>query len=340
MAAPGDVHALVAVRAKDGETTALTAVTGTEQLGGVQVLIEHDPRASAGRQHTNLVALTRHLGALGRPPMIDVADVVISGEVDGGPPRVLGDLVDELTDELPPAFVPVVRGDASDAYAMFAGQLCGELGAGAALRVRPWPADKTDLQRILDRLRLAPSEVDLVVDWRYLDRVDTHVTDSVLEVLERTASVAAFRSTTLLSGSVPLAMQKTAGWHEPRLEESLWQTVRDTGLSQVRFGDYGVAHPITAKGYRSHHVTVKYTCASRWLYLRERMAGEQPRARTLRALCNSLVADDSFAGPDFSWGDSEIQAITNGGGANLGNASTPIAIATSHHLAYLNGMTA
>lgn len=144
-------------------------------------------------------------------------------------------------------------------------------------------------------------------------------------------------------------MAQTATWQEPRLEESLWQSVRRAEAPRLRFGDYGVVHPIPAKGYPGRHITVKYTCPSSWLYLRERWErngegssgeGERSRARTLRVVCRNLIESGSYAGPAYSWGDQQIEAAATGRGTSLGDTSKPVAFGTSHHLAYLNGMAA
>lgn len=351
MAAPGEFHVLMAMRAKQGETNALSAVNAPDQLSHVQLLIELDPHASMARQRVNLVTLTAGLNDLGRRPMIDVAEVVANGNEDGGPARTLGELADRLPVDLftVPSFIPVVRGDSTDEFATFVGRLCDELGAGAALRVQPGVAH-VDLQRVIGRMRVSPADVDLVLDWRYINRADDDLAASIVAALRGMDSIADFRSTTLLSGSIPPSMSQTASWQEPRLEERLWQLVRDAGVPELRFGDYGVVHPVPSQGYRSLHVSVKYTCPSNWLYLRERMDqdtapdtdehDEASRARTLRSLCRQLIANDSYSGPEFSWGDREIHIAAAGRGARLGQSSKPVAIGTSHHLAYLANMAA
>ncbi|MBA8823848.1 hypothetical protein FHX42_001177 [Saccharopolyspora lacisalsi] len=148
-----------------------------------------------------------------------------------------------------------------------------------------------------------------------------------------------------MSGSIPSALDRTSTWHQPRAEEQLWQSLVRGGLADLRLGDYGVVHPLSRNGYRSKHVAVKYTCFDHWLYSRERTQDTQaetpkrskegPRARTFRAVCRNLVDSDGFTGPDFSWGDQEILNAAEGRGRALGATSKPVALATSHHLAYL-----
>jgi hypothetical protein len=150
----------------------------------------------------------------------------------------------------------------------------------------------------------------------------------------------------VLSGSIPSALKQTATWQQPRFEELPWESVVQGGARYLRFGDYGVVHPLAARGFRSKHVNVKYTCPEHWLYLREPMAEqdeadeENTRAHTFRAVCQHLVDYEGFSGSAFSWGDHEIATAAHGRGHGLGSTSKPVAFATSHHLAYLATRTA
>lgn len=97
---------------------------------------------------------------------------------------------------------------------------------------------------------------------------------------------------------------------------------------------------------RIDHVAMKYTCPDHWLYSRERMpepddrAADSPRAGAFRIVCRRLIESDNFAGPGFSWGDREIHEAATGRGRGFGDSSKPVALAISHHLAYLAGRSA
>ncbi|MEV5540079.1 hypothetical protein AB0L13_24805 [Saccharopolyspora shandongensis] len=102
-------------------------------------------------------------------------------------------------------------------------------------------------------------------------------------------------------------------------------------------------------GYADKHVNLKYACPEQWLYSRERVqdskgetspCAEPLRARTFRTVCRNLVESDSFFRANFSWGDRQILDAATGRGRALGSTSRPVALATSHHLAYLAARTA
>ncbi|UJW36007.1 beta family protein [Saccharothrix sp. AJ9571] len=343
MAAPGVFHSLVSLRAKQGESQALEAVQDAGQLARVQPIIE----LTTGSTLTNLgqaAQMLRKLHRLGRIGMLDTAGTEGSPGFGPGPTGAFNTLADQLSypvdlfdSSYPVRFIPVAHADAPGEVLAAIGRLCGELEAGGALRVRP---GATALARVLEQLAVAPAELDAVVDSRYLSGVSTRQVDAVSTVVAELGSVGRFRSITVLSGSIPKMLAQTASWQQTRFEEVLWRSVRDNSGKHVRFGDYGVVHPIPGPGYRSNHVSVKYTCTENWLYLRERInddgePDEAGRGHTVRQLCRHLVDSQDYAGADFSWGDREIFTAASGRGGGFGDSSVPVALGTSHHLAHL-----
>lgn len=355
MGGPGRFRSLVALRGKKGEFQALDALNVDQDIRGVQPLIELDPHITAPKPYLDRVEqLVRHLYRLGHVVMLDASVAARRGNLSEDPNGPLGELVDrlELAVDLfdtnaPVPFVPVVRTDDTSRVASFLGELAREeLRRGAALRVMPGYRTHRTLEPIIERLGLAPAELDVVVDQQYVRAPSQHAVKSVSADLEDVAQLGPFRSITLLAGSVPDKLEGTSTRRNPRSEEVLWRSVREVSRQNVRFGDYGVVHPIPPpRTYRSHHVNVKYSCRAGWLYLREPLtdqvehpdenAAEKVRARTLRTLCRRLVDREEFAGPEFSWGDQQMAHAARGGDRVSGSTSVPVALATSHHIAYL-----
>jgi hypothetical protein len=280
-------------------------------------------------------------------------------DADGMPPtpgygsgvsRAFGDLADRLafpTDLLqlePVPFIPVVRSSAALDEITRIGLLGEELGAGWALRIQLGAAAPAPVETILEHLAADPADLDLVLDLTYVDKVDQQLVDAVSGALADVRQLGRFRSTSVLSGSIPKALNQTEQWEQPRLEEELWRTLVDGGTTDLRLGDYGVVHPVADNGFRrSHHISLKYSCSDHWLYLRERIVDpgqENSTARTVQLVCSNLVGSGSFSGPTFSWGDHEFATAASGSGHGLGSTSKPIAFATSHHLAYLAALSA
>ncbi|MFC0629356.1 beta family protein [Kribbella deserti] len=352
MTTPPDFNALIALRAKQGELDALNAIEHAHQLHALQPLLELDGSKDApASQLARLVPVVRRLEGLGRHVMVDCAETPADTVIGAGASGLLGELADELSyprdlfDDQPVTFIPVVRDDASDARLDGISLLCEHLDLGAAVRVREPRISRAAIERILDRLRLDPSALDLIIDLRYLAKIPPGLIDDAAATATAFSEFGTFRSVTLLSGSVPPFLSKTSAWLEPRLEEVLWQQVAAASPVPLKFGDYGAVHPLGGPGFPSKHVSVKYARPAHWLFVRERMneadpvvpasADNGPRARTFRMVCRHLVESGDFAGPDFSWGDRQIADAADGQGRGLGSTSVPVAYATSHHLAYL-----
>ncbi|MEV6417964.1 hypothetical protein [Kribbella sp. NPDC051718] len=344
MISAGDFHTLVALRAKEGEVRAVEAV---QEDRGVQPLLQYEvPKKSLDGQVENIERIARKFHALGRLIMVDASALAAAPTFGGEQLGGLGSLADRLSaaqwldqfqDQIP--FVPVASLDLAVNQLTWIGRLCAELGAGGALRVGR-AVGTGEVESIVDALKLAPPDIDLIIDVGYLEYFTPQIAEAVSAALDALRTVGSFRSMTLLSGSVPSILDETALWERPRFEEVLWRAVVDGGGKDVRFGDYGVVHPGATRSFRSHHVNVKYTCQDHWLLGRERMADSKAQAKTLGIVCRNLIESDSFSGPEFSWGDREIVSAASDGGTGNSLKSKPVAIGTSHHLAYLASLNA
>jgi hypothetical protein len=336
----GDFDTLVALRAKQGEIWALEAM---RDGGGVQPLLQFD--GGSDGQLENVEKVARGLYGLGRLIMVDAAEQPGAWTFGGDDRGGLGALADRLSgsdelfgEQIP--FVPVARGDLPASRIKWIGRLGNELGAGGAIRVgRDW-ATPEDVDRIVGHLELDVEQIDLIVDLQYLDFCSAELVGWTLATFAALQTVGRFRSMTILSGSVPSTLEQTALWERPRYEEELWRAVRAGGGREIRLGDYGVVHPNPGPQFPSKHVNLKYTCSDHWLFVRERMTDQLGRGPTLQLVCRDLVQSGSFSGPQYSWGDGEIASAANGGGKSLGSTSKPVAIGTSHHLAYLASVQA
>ncbi|MEV8376603.1 hypothetical protein AB0P21_27915 [Kribbella sp. NPDC056861] len=345
MISAGDFQALVALRLKQGEFMALQAVQDDR---GVQPLLEFEvPEKSLETQLRYLEQVARQFHAFGRLVMVDASALEAAPTFGGEQQAGLGSLADRLgapenllafPEQIP--FVPVVGDGLAANQLAWTGRLCAELGAGGALRVKHEAFMTGEIERLLKGLELAVGDVDLILDLGYLESITAELADSVLSAFEAARTVGPFRSRTLLSGSIPSTLERTALWERPRFEEALWGAVVDGGGRDIRLGDYGVVYPRGGKLFPSKHVNMKYTCPEHWLFGRERMADSKKQASTLEIVCRNLVESESFSGPEFSWGDQEIANAANGTGTGNSLKSKPIAIGTSHHLAYLASLQA
>ncbi|TWD84749.1 T4 beta protein [Kribbella amoyensis] len=343
MTRPGVFRSLVALRAKLGE---LTALQEFDRADLVQPLLslDHETGASTERLLERVVTATRKLHDRGRLVMLDATGMAAAPGLAGGPAALLAELADRLhfpatLMDGPVPFIPVVDTAADDLQLLRIGRLAEEMGVGCALRIRHGPVTTQEMDVLLERLATSPRNLDVVVDLAYVRTVDARRVELIARLVDLLEDCADFRSITLLAGSIPKSLDRVDQWEQPRFEERLWHEVVRAGATRLRFGDYGVVHPIAAPGFRrSRHISVKYSCADHWLYVREPIAdpdADEARARTVQAVCRHLVDSGSFSGPQFSWGDRQFATAAGGTLDGLGSTTKPVAFATSHHLAYL-----
>lgn len=342
-----DFSALVVLRAKQGELTALREWDRPSQIRRVQPLLQLEPGSSPHNQLDKVDEVARTLHSSGRRLMIDATEVAHSPSFGSGPAgalRTLADRLDEPVDlfgAYPVPFEPVFRSDAEDDVLSACRNLCQEMGLGGAIRIRLAEFTRPRLSELLERTGLDNDDLDLIIDLQYVSEISPRLQELAGKALRMVAEAGPFRSTTLLAGSIPRMLNRTSTWEEPRVEEELWRLLRDETTPSVQLGDYGVVHPIPSKdSWRSKHVSLKYSVRTHWLYTREpteqgsEETGESARASTLRSICRELVHSEYFFGPEFSWGDAEIAAVDSDTSA-WGATSRPVALGTSHHLAYL-----
>lgn len=348
MSISGDFSALVALRAKPGEFDAIAEWGRGGRVPNFQVLWEFQPEGRPDAQLFGVEQAVRSLHTSGGRVMVDATHVRGQPGFVKNPRGALGELADRLAH--PPDlfsvgeqvhFVPVVHADAPVDEAAELGRLCRQQGLGGALRVR-LPGHHAEIGRCLDVLRVETSQLDLIVDAGYVTEVTSKLVDRVAECVRLCEAWGAFRTVALLSGSIPRRLGRTFTWEQHRYEEELWRSVVGAGSAELRYGDFGVVHPNPGPGGRTKHIALKYSCSGRWRYAREPCAGrgsadgdESARISALRDVCRFLIDSGDFFGDGFSWGDREIGAAVRGGGERLGWSSKPVAVATSHHLAYL-----
>lgn len=337
--------ALIALRTKRGEYEAVQ--NGTPELWQrVQPLIDLDDHSGAATQLARIEMIARQLARFGRHLMVDVSDVRTPSNFGQAGP--LEAVVDQLANPVdlfddPVPVIPVVRDDASDTVAARVAKLSDETGIGMALRIRA-ATNLAAVAHLIEAMMVNSKDLDVIIDQRYIDQVRPELTELVLRVIDTVNAMGPVRSIAVLSGSVPKALGQTSLWEQPRYEELLWREISARSGQPVRIGDYGVVHPIPGDGYRSKHVSIKYSSGAGWLFCRERIvdathsedSAENGRARTFRLASRRLVDDEHFAGALFSWGDDQLARAAHGAGCRgLGATSKPVAVATSHHLAYL-----
>jgi hypothetical protein len=337
----GDFRTLIALRSKQGELEALNTL---QYDLGVQPLLvlEVDDGRSPDRMLTRVEYAARRLHSLGRVVMVDV-NTLHSNQQRFDWLEQLADRLNAPEGELPldpVPYIPVARAD-DHRHLHRLRALAEEFGHGCAVRVDPAVSSADDVTRLAEDLKIA--DIDLIIDLSYVPMRSERLTDSALSMLGGLDGLR-LRSTTLLGGSIPKSLDATSVWEQPRHEEAAWRTVVEAGFASVQFGDYGIVHPLTEPGIRrSNHVSVKYSCADHWLFVRQPIRivnNERLVAEAVGEAGQSLVGSGSFAGAGFSWGDRGFATVASGSVRGYGSKTKVVALSTSHHLSYMAGLAA
>ncbi|KGI81189.1 hypothetical protein IL38_13190 [Actinopolyspora erythraea] len=103
------------------------------------------------------------------------------------------------------------------------------------------------LERITGVVGIGSREVHLVFDEGYIERVDGQRVDSLVSTIAAVRDHD-FASVTVLSGSTPAQRGTFETRFRPRPELELWSSVARLSRQPLRYGDYGVVHPVSAEG--------------------------------------------------------------------------------------------
>jgi hypothetical protein len=121
-----------------------------------------------------------------------------------------------------------------------------------------------------------------------------------------------------------------------RTEWRAWMRFRTRAPREILFGDYTAASPILSSAPYMGSAAIRYTIADDWLVVRGRsLAGAAYGGFSqFVTLAQTLVADQRYCGPAFSWGDAYIEQCA-AGTASTGNLTTWRAVATNHHITFV-----
>jgi len=193
------------------------------------------------------------------------------------------------------------------------------------------------VQAVLEAVRLAPEEVDLLLDARYVAdaRAVAQALPEMLGLLSWSHRMP-WRRISLAAGSFPWTVPTRATYRPQRLhrwEVSLWHQLTHAAAGTLpTFADYGVTHPVHPAGpsYRGR-ANLRYTTDDEWQVLVARTRENHESF----ALCRTLTASEFWPPRALPtpWGDRQIAARATNYPTGPGGPREWRAWTTSHHLA-------
>ncbi len=197
----------------------------------------------------------------------------------------------------------------------------------------------TDFASLLDRLRVRPENLDLVLDletpsFRPLDGF----TKMVRAMISKLAQLDRFRTYTICGTAFPKTMgELDRGDQQVPRDEWLFYKRFQAGLTdgerKPTFGDYAIAHPeVLQMDMRlvKPAASIRYTIDDAWYVIK----GGSVRANGYKQYhkhCATLLASGLFMGDQYSEGDSYIRRCAQRN-AKSGNLTTWRWVGTNHHI--------
>jgi hypothetical protein len=215
-------------------------------------------------------------------------------------------------------------------------------GQGIAVRLSKDDLDRRSFAKelfdLLKILRVQPPQVDLVLDFKFLDEAST---DPVI-LLDRIPMIASWRTLTILAGAFPVdlsSLRANNTYVLPRYEWDVWKrTVERRGGREQRlptFGDYTIQHTVYREPVEFLHVSasIRYATENSWVIMRGEWIGKATGSGSAQyaAEAQLLIERPEYCGEDFSFGDGFIASKARNG-SKPGNPMQWLLAGINHHI--------
>jgi hypothetical protein len=276
-----------------------------------------------------------------RPVYIDVHDLPLEWRTSSGM-QPISFVVDVLRARGSRA-IPVTGTEENrdGTYVSAVREIAGATKDGACLRLTRDELSEPQLLRdavhkTVDLLALDPSEIDVVLDFRYVGKDGVEglrgITLNALQVL---LAIGSFRNFVFAGGSVPEMLTKRdngAVRRQQRVELEAW-----TGIHQVfsesiplSFSDYGVLSPhyVPPGKIVRPPARIRYTTAQEHVFRRAKR-GEHA------VICEQLITSIDYMGATFSIGDQRLEQSAKHM-IGPGSPAMWVGYDTNHHLEFVS----
>ncbi len=246
--------------------------------------------------------------------------------------------------------IPVTGLDRDNDYQSTIEEIIKQNNRGVSIRL--WsnelvhPTLGLKLQHLLKNFNLQPNEVDLMIDYRAIDKPYSNVA----EVMAKLPNLLEWRTLTFISGAFPIDLQGFTVdiHHHERYDWHTWNSVINAKPLLPRlpsYGDYTIQHPM----YKSHDpgkflnysASIRYTHSDYWVILRgegvfhDGSLGFSQYPAQAQLLCELA----EYCGEDFSYGDAYIKErgleLEKPKIEHTGSATTWLLAGINHHITFV-----
>lgn len=200
---------------------------------------------------------------------------------------------------------------------------------------------QTEMFHLLEKLGVAPSVTDLILDLRSIVAPRQIDADSVIDMALAIPDLATWRSFTIAATSFPenlMGLPPEEASIVERAEWKLWLSLLSR-LSDLprrpNYGDYAISHPeppeVDPRVMRAS-ASIRYTGDESWLVLKGRNLRDNG-FKQFHEVSRDLIHRPEYSGINFSWGDTYIDGCARER-TGPGNLTTWRKVGTSHHLTF------
>ncbi|CUU59365.1 Beta protein [Parafrankia irregularis] len=338
--------------ARGGEREALREASRQTRSGMIPMLVAppvprdfktKEPKNTVGKHLDNL--LLGIADSWTGPAFVDLRH--FRNERSGVGTHLLGAFVDDLAQfGLEP--IPTTSLNQTELYNAAVAEVNHRHGLGVCLRLPPdeWPSvdNGARLTKLLALLRVAPGEVDLVLDLGTHVKADPGpLSDAFRSELLGLPFPTGWRSATIAGTAFPSSLSHVPAGLSP-IDRTEWAAYRAVVASlpdrPLAFGDYAVANPDADADppprWASQKATLRYTSDGQWIIGRSidlfrGRHGIGKGAVAMSPVAGLLYRSPHFAGREHCPADRWIAGVAEGR-ATGGNGKTWRRYGTLHHL--------
>lgn len=191
-------------------------------------------------------------------------------------------------------------------------------------------------------LGLAPGQIDILLDLRFVgDKDEDVLRDVLVDFIAQNRSVSAYRSVVVAGSSAIRTVSEITkdGIGEIlRKELGIWSALRRDvdGSLRLLFGDYGIVHPDFSDlgSSKNMNAKIRYTVGNRIIYYRGHgLIHPKKDFLQYHDLAKKVRSDKRYKGASESFGDSYVYQCANRL-IKPGSPSTWIRADMNHHISY------
>lgn len=253
-----------------------------------------------------------------------------------------------LFPELRPRPIPVLGLPLSPKYEEAVHTLRGRVKHGLCLRLTAEDAQRSsvwsDIHAFVNRMHCHPSNVHLLVDYRYITPATL---PNLFELSSRLPYIEEWKTFTVAAGSFPIDLTKLQPDSESeleRLEWKLWVEHVRAARHLARypsFADYGIYYPYNTEHERppTPSASIRYASTDYWVVMRGRkICKKNGGCQQYPRHAVALRERDEYRGSDFCAGDARIEQVAKahltapGSVRNPGGVREWLTIGFNHHV--------